>query len=497
MLSEEFNSYLNGTPYSLPTDEDGEKQAYGVQTLIDSIDIRQKEVQTRFETETKEVRDRVELMGGTLSVYESNRIEDTGLDLDETRKIIADGEKIADSKLADELAKVAVEKDRHLIDTLGGYKANSLVKELAKQYGHDREITQADIRSLHHLVTIGESFAGDYKSQMVGISGKHLPLEDKIQNLIHSSRDSAEKSNGDFSEEQQSVDISDPIQVHTGMQELVQWIRETDANPPLKACVAHTWLTHIHPFTDGNGRVARLLANLILLRASWPPLVIKETDRLQYIEALSESDYAGQLLAVLQIFVKSINSSLRQLEKPDLANQLFEADLQRNPEAKFQLWSHLILNFLNEVRSKVFREDPSINMIIRFVPRMSTFLQYEGGVKTGGDWVAKAKSTDPDRDYLFLLGAGTVHLDLDQKHSSIFFATKETDRTSVSRYKNHFDPQSSPFKIKEVAISPTSYENKQFTLLAENWNSIELGLEEASGIVADSILKGPLINHDS
>lgn len=51
---------------------------------------------------------------------------------------------------------------------------------------------------------------------------------------------------------------------------------------------AHLIFGQIHPFWDGNGRIARLIANLILLRAGFAPLVIPATRRLDYINILSE-----------------------------------------------------------------------------------------------------------------------------------------------------------------------------------------------------------------
>ena len=50
----------------------------------------------------------------------------------------------------------------------------------------------------------------------------------------------------------------------------------------------HMGIAHIHPFWDGNGRIARLLANLPLLKAGLPPLVIPQDQRREYIQALAK-----------------------------------------------------------------------------------------------------------------------------------------------------------------------------------------------------------------
>ena len=57
----------------------------------------------------------------------------------------------------------------------------------------------------------------------------------------------------------------------------------------LAAWVRHRF-TQIHPFQDGNGRVARLLATLVFSRAEWLPLVVRRDDRVRYLDALEAAD---------------------------------------------------------------------------------------------------------------------------------------------------------------------------------------------------------------
>ncbi|MCY4258419.1 MAG: Fic family protein [bacterium] len=69
--------------------------------------------------------------------------------------------------------------------------------------------------------------------------------------------------------------------------------------------VAGAWLHHrftqIHPFQDGNGRVARALASLVLIRAGWFPLVISRTNREEYINSLEYAD-AGNMQPLVRLF---------------------------------------------------------------------------------------------------------------------------------------------------------------------------------------------------
>ena len=60
--------------------------------------------------------------------------------------------------------------------------------------------------------------------------------------------------------------------------------------PEVEAAWLHHRFTQIHPFQDGNGRVARALATLVMIRAGWFPLVVTDAGRADYIEALEIAD---------------------------------------------------------------------------------------------------------------------------------------------------------------------------------------------------------------
>jgi Fic family protein len=72
------------------------------------------------------------------------------------------------------------------------------------------------------------------------------------------------------------------------MGDLAHWLGGAPDTPET-AFTAHRRLVDIHPFNDGNGRTARLLMNLILIRGSYPPVAVRPEDRAAYVGALQEA----------------------------------------------------------------------------------------------------------------------------------------------------------------------------------------------------------------
>lgn len=99
---------------------------------------------------------------------------------------------------------------------------------------------------------------------------------------------------------------SPPEQVASEMDRLIEFHTthiDHGVTPEVEAAWLHHRFTQIHPFQDGNGRVARALASLIFLRAGWFPLVINRDIRSDYIAALETAD-AGNLRALVDLFVR-------------------------------------------------------------------------------------------------------------------------------------------------------------------------------------------------
>ena len=88
---------------------------------------------------------------------------------------------------------------------------------------------------------------------------------------------------------------------------------------------SHWSFLRIHPFDDGNGRTARLLANYVLLRNNLPPIVIKSDDRDRYIGGLQNAD-VGRMLPLAQFMLENVLWSLELAIRATKGESIREPD---------------------------------------------------------------------------------------------------------------------------------------------------------------------------
>ena len=103
-----------------------------------------------------------------------------------------------------------------------------------------------------------------------------------------------------------------PIHVESEMDNLLTWLSDAeDIDPVVLSAWLHHRFTQIHPYQDGNGRVARTLTTLILLRADLLPLVIDRDLRVEYVKALEEADF-GDLTTLAKLFARLERTAILQ-----------------------------------------------------------------------------------------------------------------------------------------------------------------------------------------
>jgi len=120
------------------------------------------------------------------------------------------------------------------------------------------------------------------------------------------------------------------------MERLVDVYRKADASytPEVKSAWLHHRFTQIHPFQDGNGRVARALASLVFLREGLFPLVVRESDRQEYIGALEKAD-DGELGPLVTFFARRQKEAIlkalgleQQVQQSKYADQIISSALE-------------------------------------------------------------------------------------------------------------------------------------------------------------------------
>jgi Fic family protein len=108
-----------------------------------------------------------------------------------------------------------------------------------------------------------------------------------------------------------TVVLPNPRKVPELMGQFVSWLKASTALHPAElASQAHYRLVSIHPFIDGNGRTARLLMNLLLMRKGFPPAFIRPRERLNYLNGLEKAQLGGSLEDYEKLMFKCMDRSL-------------------------------------------------------------------------------------------------------------------------------------------------------------------------------------------
>jgi Fic family protein len=125
--------------------------------------------------------------------------------------------------------------------------------------------------------------------------------------------------------------FAEPIEVPSKMQQLVSSVNamsgKTDLEALVAAAKAHYELVVIHPFDDGNGRMARLVMNLVLIKHGFPPAIINTQDKENYFAALRQAD-GGQFEVFVDYVAKCVCASLHIMLAGARGESIEETDEQ-------------------------------------------------------------------------------------------------------------------------------------------------------------------------
>jgi len=110
----------------------------------------------------------------------------------------------------------------------------------------------------------------------------------------------------------------EPLHVPGEMEKLIQWLYSKEANRLSvveKAALLHYKFVTIHPFDDGNGRISRLLMNLVLLQEGLPPCIIKNKNRRSYIATLEKIRNGASVKSFLLFVARELKESMIFMQK--------------------------------------------------------------------------------------------------------------------------------------------------------------------------------------
>lgn len=199
--------------------------------------------------------------------YTSNAIEGNTLTAIETTLVVEKGITVGGKPLRDHL------------EAIDHFAALGYVRALARQAN---PITEMNVRNLHRLVMLRSDpdIAGRYADQgryVLADTGRHsFPSPSEVPALM-----------GDFA----------------------RWLSGALATPET-AFTAHRVLVGIHPFNDGIGRTARLLMNLILIRAGYPTVAVRPQDRAAYTATLQAVQAGGDPVVFDRLLLERLDATL-------------------------------------------------------------------------------------------------------------------------------------------------------------------------------------------
>lgn len=203
--------------------------------------------------------------------YNSNAIEGNTLTLAETKIVIEDGLTVGGKQI------------HEILEAKNHKTVLDLLFDICQKNIEMSEDTLFDMHK-HLLFDIDEENAGVYRKVQVYISGSEekLPSVSQVSNL---------------------------------MKEFFQWYKseKNTIDPVMLSILVHYKFVKIHPFIDGNGRMARLMLNLVLIQNGFPPIIVPVVRRLEYIQSIKSEDAFTEFL--LSTIYENLKDYVRMIEE--------------------------------------------------------------------------------------------------------------------------------------------------------------------------------------
>ena len=221
------------------------------------------------------------------SNYNSNAIEGNTLTLGETRNLILHGLTARGKPMRDHL-------------DIEGH--DSAVKAIEAAINDNHELNEVFIRNLHRILlkepyeTEAETPDGRSVRRTISI-GDYKTVPNNVRT-----------STGE------TIYFLPSEQVKPAMGDLIDWYRSRERegeHPIILAATFHYRFVRIHPFDDGNGRMARLLLNMVLIKHGYTVAMIPQENRGEYLDELEQADKTEDLTAFINYIATCCEYSLR------------------------------------------------------------------------------------------------------------------------------------------------------------------------------------------
>lgn len=258
-------AYQEGRAWKIPYDtvKPSDKRYKNRESLIPILEDKLKALKNRRPLTEGEL-ERLNEEFLTEYTYNSNAIEGNTLTLRETDMVLR-GLTIDKKSLKEHL------------EVIGHKEAFDYVKHLVSE---NVEISEKLIKDIHYLVL------ADKKDDR----GVYRRIPVRIMGAAH--------------------EVVQPYLIIPKMEELLERYKNSTEDIVTKLARFHIEFEDIHPFIDGNGRTGRLLINLELMKAGYPPIDIKFSDRLRYYEAFDEYHMKHNISAMADMFARYLNNRL-------------------------------------------------------------------------------------------------------------------------------------------------------------------------------------------
>jgi Fic family protein len=377
----------------------------GILPLVSKIDERVKQLRSQGKL-TPEVLKQIQKYFRIKNIHHSNAIEGNRLNYGETRMVVELGLTITGKPLKDSLEAKSL---AHAMD---------FFEELASKT--DKPITAHDVRQIHAAILKGidDTNGGKYRTSEVEISGSQYKPPTYIK-------------------------------VPDEMEKFSNWLEQitspsysTTSSPVVMACVAHTWFVYIHPFVDGNGRTARILMNLVLMRYGYPISIVTRDDRSRYYDTL-ETSHSTDLTPFVSLVCDTLEESLdeyeravsEQVDKLEWARSLMK-DIETQREKKIRVQYDVWQSAMELLRNYFKQTVDTINELANIVTVQFTgydvidfekYLNAQQGVIIKRSWFFRLDFVSGQKHtrYMFFFGLPSAPIRYEKASGVSVFISRE------------------------------------------------------------------------